>query len=310
MFAQFAGGSIRAVALPHLRRIVARFALLRSENLPHVADRGPMRVGRHPSGSARGGTMFRPGERPQGMSPITTAPSSDQPSGLTPAGDPARSRPPGPGVTAPDEHGPRVSTGAPRRAAPRPTRRCGRGLVVALALAVALGGCGGSDSDESDDDGGDATTVVDTESDSSGDTESDGDSSDDTGSGDTSDTGDSEPAGPTAELPDDFPAELTPPDDAVYRNALANEQDGKKDWLVQASIPGEVDAVADAVVSQLEEAGYTITSDEEGGIPGGERSRLIQAEDDTYIFSLSLDSADVVGGVEGSTNAAYTVTEK
>lgn len=236
--------------------------------------------------------MFRPGERPQGMSPITTAPSSDQPSGLTPAGDPARSRPPGPGVTAPDEHGPRVSTGAPRRAAPRPTRRCGRGLVVALALAVALGGCGGSDSDESDDDGGDATTVVDTES------------------GDTSDTGDSEPAGPTAELPDDFPAELTPPDDAVYRNALANEQDGKKDWLVQASIPGEVDAVADAVVSQLEEAGYTITSDEEGGIPGGERSRLIQAEDDTYIFSLSLDSADVVGGVEGSTNAAYTVTEK
>ena len=32
VFAQFAGGSIRAVALPHLRRIVARFALLRSEN--------------------------------------------------------------------------------------------------------------------------------------------------------------------------------------------------------------------------------------------------------------------------------------
>jgi pimeloyl-ACP methyl ester carboxylesterase len=32
VFAQFAGGSIRAIALPHLRRIVARFALLRSEN--------------------------------------------------------------------------------------------------------------------------------------------------------------------------------------------------------------------------------------------------------------------------------------
>lgn len=32
VFAQFAGGAIRAVALPHLRRIVARFALLRSEH--------------------------------------------------------------------------------------------------------------------------------------------------------------------------------------------------------------------------------------------------------------------------------------
>jgi pimeloyl-ACP methyl ester carboxylesterase len=32
VFAQFAGGSIRAIALPHLRRVVARFALLRSEN--------------------------------------------------------------------------------------------------------------------------------------------------------------------------------------------------------------------------------------------------------------------------------------
>lgn len=32
VFAQFAGGSIRGVALPHLRRVVARFALLRSEN--------------------------------------------------------------------------------------------------------------------------------------------------------------------------------------------------------------------------------------------------------------------------------------
>lgn len=32
VFAQFAGGSIRAVALPHLRRVVARFALLRSED--------------------------------------------------------------------------------------------------------------------------------------------------------------------------------------------------------------------------------------------------------------------------------------
>lgn len=32
VFEQFAGGSIRAVALPHLSRIVCRFALLRSEN--------------------------------------------------------------------------------------------------------------------------------------------------------------------------------------------------------------------------------------------------------------------------------------
>ncbi len=32
VFAQFGGGSIRGVALPHLRRVVARFALLRCEN--------------------------------------------------------------------------------------------------------------------------------------------------------------------------------------------------------------------------------------------------------------------------------------
>ncbi|CAN5605594.1 alpha/beta hydrolase [soil metagenome] len=32
VFAQFAGGSIRAIALPHLRRVVARFALLRSQH--------------------------------------------------------------------------------------------------------------------------------------------------------------------------------------------------------------------------------------------------------------------------------------
>lgn len=185
-----------------------------------------------------------------------------------------------------------------------PLRR--RSVIVAAALALVLVGCGGSDSagDASDDGGGGdvTTTPIDTESDDGG-----GDTS---GSDDGSDTDDSDPAGPTAELPDDFPAELAPPDDAVYRSALAGEQGGKKDWFVVASIPGDVGAVADAIVAQVEGAGYTVSSDEEGGIPGGAQSRSIQAEDDTYIVSLSVDDADVVGGVEGSANASYTVTEK
>ncbi|CAN5605629.1 MAG: hypothetical protein ACR2JF_05930 [Iamia sp.] len=173
-----------------------------------------------------------------------------------------------------------------------------RRVILAVAVAIALVGCGGSDSDDAGSSGdGTATTVTDAGGDGGGDDSA-------------TDPGDTEPAGPTAELPDDFPAELTPPDDAVYRTALANEQGGKRDWFVVASIPGEVTEVADAIVAQLEGADYTVSADEEGGIPGGAQSRSIQSESDTYVASISVDSGDVVGGVEGSANASYTVTEK
>lgn len=178
-----------------------------------------------------------------------------------------------------------------------------RRVIVALTVAIALVGCGGSDSDDAGSGGDDTVTTV---------TDAGGDSTVADGGGDDSatDPGDTEPAGPTTELPDDFPAELTPPDDAVYRTARANEQGGKRDWFVVASIPGEVTEVADAIVAQLEGADYTVSADEEGGIPGGAQSRSIQSESDTYIASISVDSGDVVGGVEGSANVSYTVTEK
>lgn len=226
------------------------------------------------------GTMFRRRERPQGM---------DRPSAPTPP-------PPEPRLVS-----------ASSRPRPRPP---GRGklrgalvALVALALVLVLVGCGGSGSDDTAAD--DDTTATEADAPAS-------DPTDDGGGGDTgsADPGGTEPGGPTAELPDDFPEELTPPDDAVYRTGLANEQGGKKDWFVVAAIPGDVASVADAIVAQLEGAGYTVSADEEGGIPGGAESRTIQSESDTYIASIGVDNADVVGGVDGSANASYTVSEK
>lgn len=225
------------------------------------------------------GTMFRRRERPQGM---------DRPSAPTPP-------PPEPSlVSASPRHRPRS-----------PGRGKLRGALVALValtLTAVLVGCGGSGSDDATDDG--TATSTQNEAPAS-------EPADDGGSGNVgaADPGGTEPVGPTAELPDDFPEELTPPDDAVYRTGRANEQGGKKDWFVVASIPGEVTEVADAIVAQLESAGYTVSADEEGGIPGGAESRTIQSESDTYTASIGVDNADVVGGVEGSANVSYTVTE-
>lgn len=169
---------------------------------------------------------------------------------------------------------------------------------LALTLVLVTTGCG---SDEPS--GGDLATSTLSEN-SATDV---GDAVDDGGS--TASEDDAVPNA-TATLPDDFPAELAPPAGATYRTTLTGEQGGRKDWFVVAAIEGDVGDVTADLVSQLESGGFEITSQEEGGIPGGAQSVTLQAESDALTVGISVDNADVEGGVEGAANVTYTVTEK
>lgn len=108
-------------------------------------------------------------------------------------------------------------------------------------------------------------------------------------------------AGGDAELPESWPGELAPPDEAKL--VFASESNGT--LTATAGLDGELAAVTDGITGQLEAAGYTI-DDETTADAGGFASSSIRATGDAYQAFVAV--TEVENAVEGNLTISYTLT--
>lgn len=110
--------------------------------------------------------------------------------------------------------------------------------------------------------------------------------------------------GEGAALPDDWPADLAPPDDVTIVTASSNTVDGKQSMTVLAEAEGTVEEWAGGIKSQLEEAGYTIENDTTTSGTDGDYAGL-SASGEYDVFASVTTSSDS----EGKVTMTLTLTE-
>jgi len=108
-------------------------------------------------------------------------------------------------------------------------------------------------------------------------------------------------AGGEAELPDAWPADLALPEGAKI--VLATDQAGQ--ITVTAGLDGELGAVTDGIVAQLEGAGYTI-EDETTTDNGGSASASVRATGPDHQALVAV--TDTANAVDGNLTIIYTLS--
>ena len=154
------------------------------------------------------------------------------------------------------------------------------GASLAALLVVAGVGCSGSDAAEK------LTEKAIEEASGSQDVDIDADGNVKV----TDEDGNTTEFGTSAELPEEWPSDLAPPDSVNILASNTTTTDGKQELYVTAESSDSVADLYDGLKAQLTEAGYEITSDTVSDTGDGGSYASLSAEGAEFTASVSLAS--------------------
>jgi hypothetical protein len=156
-------------------------------------------------------------------------------------------------------------------------------VVLAAGLVLVVPACGGSD------DGGAATTTT-ADRPAGGDV--DIDAKDGTVKYKDEDGNETEMAldGQGAELPDDWPSGLAPPDSVTIITSNTSTIDGDKTMTVLGEAQGSIDDLQQAIKAQVADAGFDVSQDTPTDLTGGAYAGMTATKgDDTLVVAIARD---------------------
>lgn len=106
----------------------------------------------------------------------------------------------------------------------------------------------------------------------------------------TDEDGNTTEFGTSAELPEEWPADLAPPESVTILASNTTTTDGKQEMFVTAESSDSVADLYEGLKAQLTEAGYEITSDTVSDTGDGGSYASLTADGDEYTASVSLAS--------------------
>lgn len=118
--------------------------------------------------------------------------------------------------------------------------------------------------------------------------------------------------GTGAELPDDWPAGLEPPEGTKVLVSNSGTYSGNRSWNVIAAVPGTVDQIVAGLKAQLEGAGFEVIDSVSDA--GGSKTGSVSGDSDTLTAAISVSDAFATSGAyeipEGSVGVTFTMSEK
>lgn len=106
----------------------------------------------------------------------------------------------------------------------------------------------------------------------------------------TDEDGNTTEFGTSAELPEEWPSDLTPPDSVNILASNTTTTDGKQEMFLTAESSDSVADLYEGMKAQLTDAGYEITSDTVSDTGDGGSYASVTAENDEFTANVSLAS--------------------